>query len=394
MIQPRWWSLAWPGLCATLTGVGFARFSYTALIPFLVNAGGVTATQADYLGAANLAGYFMGAWTASALAQRLGSALCIRGSFALTALGLGLCAIPGGFWWIAPWRLLTGITGGVLMVLGPSFLLTQAPPAVRGRIGGVIYAGVGLGAGFGSLAVAPLAAAAPAWAWAGLAVGSALAGALTWGRWHDGTARGAPGALRHAKAPITLPLLLGGLAFAADGAGFIPHSIFWADFVTRELGRGAAIGNATWLLFGLGATFGPALAGALGDRIGLSRALIVVFVVKSAAVALPYAVTALPLLAASVLIVGALTPAIPAVFAGIVVEQVPARDQARFWGLATLGFGITQAGGGWAFSFAYSLIGLYQPLFLAGGAIEALGAVCAIAALSARKPTKSVPLPP
>ncbi|HVM77519.1 MAG TPA: YbfB/YjiJ family MFS transporter, partial [Stellaceae bacterium] len=105
MVQPPWWSLAWPGLCATLTGVGFARFSYTALIPFLVGAGEVSATQADYLGAANLAGYFIGAWIASTLARRLGSALSIRGSFVLTAVGLGLCVIPGGFWWIAPWRL-------------------------------------------------------------------------------------------------------------------------------------------------------------------------------------------------------------------------------------------------------------------------------------------------
>ena len=59
--MPSWWSLAWPGMCATITGVGFARFSYTAIIPFLVGAGEVTAPEADYLGAANLAGYFMGA---------------------------------------------------------------------------------------------------------------------------------------------------------------------------------------------------------------------------------------------------------------------------------------------------------------------------------------------
>ena len=389
MVLPRWWSLAWPGLCATLTGVGFARFSYTALIPFLVQSGVVSSTQADYLGATNLAGYFMGAWMASLLARRLGAALSIRGSFLLTALGLGLCVIPGGFWWIAPWRLLTGITGGVLMVLGPSFLLTQAPPAVRGRTGGAIYAGVGLGAGLGSLAVAPLAAITPAWAWGGLALGSLLAAAVTWGRWHDGVARAAPGAVHHVRAPITVPLLFTGLAFAVDGAGFIPHAIFWADFVTHELGRGAAIGNATWLLFGFGAIFGPSLAGALGDRIGLSRALLVAFMVKSIAVAMPVAFTSVPLLAISVLVVGALTPAMPALCAGVVAEQVPPRDQARLWGLATLGFGVAQAGGGWAFSYAYSLIGRYQPLYLAAAVIEALGAACAFAAIVATKRKKA-----
>jgi hypothetical protein len=33
------WRSAWPGLCATLTGVGLGRFAYTPLIPFLVAAG-------------------------------------------------------------------------------------------------------------------------------------------------------------------------------------------------------------------------------------------------------------------------------------------------------------------------------------------------------------------
>src|SRR5262249_23589372 len=149
--------LAWPGICATVTGVGFSRFSYTAIIPFLVGTGEVTAPQADYLGAANLAGYFAGALIAHRLALRTGSTLAIRGGFVLTVLGLGLSAIPGGFWWLMPWRFLIGVTGGVLMVLAPSFLLIQVPQAVRGRAGGVVYAGVGLGAGLGSLIVAPLA---------------------------------------------------------------------------------------------------------------------------------------------------------------------------------------------------------------------------------------------
>ncbi|MGE5202820.1 MAG: YbfB/YjiJ family MFS transporter [Acidobacteriota bacterium] len=381
MSQPRWWTLAWPGLCATLTGVGFARFSYTALIPFLVNSGAVSAAQADYLGAANLAGYFLGAWVASALAARFGTAPCIRASFILTTLGLALCVLPGGFWWIAPWRLLTGITGAVLMVLGPSFLLVQASPAERGRAGGVIYAGVGLGAGFGSLLVAPLASIGPAWAWAGLALAAAIATGITWAKWDNPAGLRPRPAKAGAGTRITLPLFLGGLAFTMDGAGFVPHSIFWADFVTRELGQGAAIGNATWLLFGLGAVFGPSLAGALGDRIGLSRALLAVFVVKAVAVALPYGITTLPALSLSVLVVGALTPAIPAVFAGVIAGQVPASDQARLWGFATLGFGLAQAGGGWAFSFSYSAIGRYQPLYLAGGLIEAIGAACALAAM-------------
>src|SRR5690348_1397324 len=172
--MPPWWTLAWPGLCASIAGVGFSRFSYTALIPFLVDSGLVTAPQADYLGAAGLAGYLVGALVAHRLALQTGNTIAIRGGLVLTILGLALSAIPGGFWWLTPWRFLVGITGGVLMVLAPSFLLIKVPPPVRGRAGGVIYAGVGLGAGLGSLIVAPLAAVSPAFAWLGLSAGAAL----------------------------------------------------------------------------------------------------------------------------------------------------------------------------------------------------------------------------
>jgi predicted MFS family arabinose efflux permease len=276
---------------------------------------------------------------------------------------------------------LVGITGGVLMVLAPSFLLTQAPPAVRGRTGGIIYAGVGLGAGLGSLIVAPLGSWSPVLAWLGLALGGALATAISWRRWHGGLALGAPGVALEAPSSLTLPLIFGGLAFAADGAGFIPHSVFWVDFVARELGLGTNIGSFTWLLFGLGAIVGPSLAGTLGDRIGLGRAYVAVFVVKAIAVALPWQISAVPVLALSSLTVGALTPALPALLSARVAELVPPRDQSRIWGWATLSFAVAQAGGAYGLSFAYELIGVYRPLYLVGALIEAAGAVCAALAL-------------
>ena len=55
------WRLGWPGLLATLDGVGLCRFAYTPLIPFMIGAGLLTDQEAAYLGAANLAGYLLGA---------------------------------------------------------------------------------------------------------------------------------------------------------------------------------------------------------------------------------------------------------------------------------------------------------------------------------------------
>src|ERR1700685_4544331 len=99
MAGQRWWGVAWPGLCATLSGVGFGRFTYTALIPYLISSGQVTAPSAAYLSGATLAAaaplgaYGVGALGATALAVRSAAATVLRVSFALTSLSFAACAI-------------------------------------------------------------------------------------------------------------------------------------------------------------------------------------------------------------------------------------------------------------------------------------------------------------
>jgi hypothetical protein len=63
----RWLLQTWPGTLATLNGVGFCRFAYTPLVPFMIAAGAVTEAEAAYLGAANLPGYLGGAALAAPL---------------------------------------------------------------------------------------------------------------------------------------------------------------------------------------------------------------------------------------------------------------------------------------------------------------------------------------
>src|SRR5260370_18884269 len=132
------WRHAWPGLLATLTGVGLCRFAYTPLIPFMIAAGVVTETGAAYLGAANVAGYLAGAALAAPLAARFGLGRAIRTCFAASVLALAACIWPGGFWRYVPWRFLAGPTGAILMVLAPSFLLAEMPAGERRRSGGAI----------------------------------------------------------------------------------------------------------------------------------------------------------------------------------------------------------------------------------------------------------------
>jgi predicted MFS family arabinose efflux permease len=374
----RPWRYSWPGLLATLDGVGLCRFAYTPLIPFMIGAGAVTETGAAYLGAANLAGYLAGAAGAAPLAGLVGLTRAIRGCFLLSILGLGACAWPGGFWWYSPWRFLAGAAGAMLMVLAPSFLLGTAPAGERGRHGGVIYTGVGAGIVLSSLVVPPLAGWSLSGVWAALALGALLTALATWGRWHGDAAivPSLPGRPR-----LGLAAWLVALAFGMDGVGFVPHNLFWVDYIARSLGQGMTAGAAQWLLLGIGAAVGPALAGRIGDAIGIGRALILVFAVKCVVVALPSLATSLPFLSLSSIMTGALTPGIAALCAARITTLVAPGLQTRAWGFATLVFGLFQAAGAYGMAFVYGRLHTYVPLYAAGAGFEGLGAVFAILAL-------------
>jgi predicted MFS family arabinose efflux permease len=388
-IEHRGWPAAWPDLCATLVGVGIGRFSYTPLIPFLIASGVVSESEAAYLGAAGVLGYLIGASLAARVAIRFGMTDSVRAAFILAVLSLAACAPQLGFWWFLPWRVLSGIAGAILMVLGPSLMLIRTVAGERGRAGGLIYTGVGLGAVIGSLVVAPLAALTSAYAWGALAIAAAVATLVSWRGWHGGpslarrspavaTARGVPGRLG-------LPLLCLIGAFAADGAGFVPHTIFWVDFITRELALGAASGFFNWLLFGIGAIAGPYAPGLIGDRLGLGAALVLVFAVKALVVALPTVTAAPPLLWLSSLVVGALSPGIATLISARVSQLVEPARQAPVWALATLLFSLAQAGSAYAMSFAFAQSGSYRPLYAAGALVETFGMLCCLGAMLASR---------
>jgi MFS family permease len=143
------WRPALSGLCACLIGIGLARFAYTPLIPALIEAEWFTASQAFYLGAANLAGYLAGALLAAPMAAWRSPVAMLRIMMLIATVSFFACAFPLSFlWsflWFFLWRFLSGYAGGALMVLAASTVLSAVPRSRRGLAGGVIFTGVGLG---------------------------------------------------------------------------------------------------------------------------------------------------------------------------------------------------------------------------------------------------------
>jgi len=377
------WRGAAAGFCAVMVGIGLARFAYAPLIPALVEGGWLSPAAAVYLGAANLAGYLAGALTANRVAESVPAPRLIRAAMAVAALSFVACALNWGIAWFTVWRFAAGVCGSLLMVLTPPTLMPHVPPRFRGRVGGIVFTGLGAGIVLSGTLIPVLAATGLVAAWLGLAVLAAVLTAVGWSGWPQ-VGAGVPGSDAGGLplTAITLPVALLLLAYAGDAMGFVPHTVFFVDYVARGLGRGLATGGGYWVLFGIGALAGPMLAGLAAERAGFGRSLTIALLVKGVAVAVLLVSAHPAVLAVSALAVGALTPAAASLASGRVAEIAGPAAQRRLWGWMTSAFAAAQAGTAYAMSAVFDLTGSHLILFAAGAAV--LLAAGAVSALSVR----------
>ena len=353
------------GLCAVLVGIGLARFAYTPLIPALIDAQWFTAAQAAYLGAANLAGYLIGALIGRRLAAASTTPLTLRAMMLVATVSFFASALPLSFLWFFVWRLLSGIAGGALMVLAAPSILPHIAPARRGLAGGVIFTGVGLGIAASGTLVPLLLRQGLATTWCALGALALLLTVLAWNGWPGDIAAG-PTSERPRQ--TTRPLLALYAEYGLNAAGQVPHMVFLVVYVALGLGRGIEIGAQYWVLFGLGAVLGPMLAGQLADRIGFARALRLAFLVQILGVALAVMQVGPLGLAVSSVVMGAAVPGVVPLVLGRVHELVPPEQRGPAWSFATTAFALGQAAGAYGLSFLYAQTGDYGLLFMLGTA--------------------------
>ncbi|SDN34588.1 YbfB/YjiJ family MFS transporter [Afipia sp. GAS231] len=385
------WRFAIAGLCASLVGLGLARFAYTPLIPALISAKWFSASDVVYLGAANLAGYLAGALLARPAAARIGAVAALRTMMLLATLSCLASSVPVSFLWFFVWRFLAGLTGGIIMVLAATVILPHTSPARRGIVGGVIFAGVGLGVAASGTLVPLLLQQGLQQAWIGLGVLSGVLTLISWTNWPKQApapyAAASPShPKRHRQSPAVRALLI---QYGLNAAALVPHMVFVVDFVARGLGQGIAAGSHYWVLYGLGAIVGPLLTGHLGDRTGFGPALRAAFLVEAVAVLLPAVSTAPVSLIVSSVIVGGFTPGIVPLVLGRIHELVPhsAEQQRATWGHATTSFALFQAAAAYGFSFLFARTGGdYLLLFQLGGGAAALAlAIDLVMALTVKR---------
>lgn len=373
------WPAMLAGVTATLVGIGLARFAYTPLIPVLIEVGWFSASQAVYLGAANLLGYFVGALSAHRLSEQFPARGVVGISLAIVVLSFLLCAWPSGFYWAFAWRLLSGLAGAVLMVTVPSIALSRTPPAQRARVGTLSFAGIGIGAVLAAVVIPVLLTFDLRATWLVLgAMALVAAVGCDWGMRRmplvdQPALENAEPMKKSKRLPIAVVLVMA--AYALDAAGFIPHTVFWVDYLARQNEFGQAAASLQWAIFGFGALCGPFFARRLVARLGWGGSLALVFGMKALAIAMPVMSLALVSQTLSSFLVGALVPGLTALTSGRLAEIVGPSGHKKAWGQATAAFAAAQALSGYGMSAAYNALGTYTPLYGVASGLLLLGVV-------------------
>lgn len=362
---------AFAGWAALFSGLGLARFAFTPLLPAMIEAGWFSPGGGAAQGAANLAGYLLGAAAAVPIARLVPIKPLLRAAMLLVAISLALCAagpagLPGGALLFGLARVLAGAAGGLLMALAPPAVLAFVAPERRGRMGGMMFAGVGCGI-TGSGIVLPwlIGIGLPA-AWVGLAAAALLLAALSWPLWPP--AAMPPRAA--SAAPAGLGRLIGG--YALNGLAIVPHMLLLSDFVARGLGAGVAAGAIVFALYGVGAACGPILGGRVADGIGFRTTIRAGIFLQVIAALLPALLPTLPAACVSAVAMGAMTPGLPPLVLGRAVELAGADRARRAWAGATIAYGVCQGLAAWATAAAFAATGRYAPLFVAATAFALL----------------------
>lgn len=312
------WRSALEAALILSVGMGFGRFSFTAVFPYMVEDAVITVQQGSWAASTNYAGYLLGALLAVKLHCKHAYRLCVWAVVG-TALTLALLALPLPVWAIL---LIRGVAGAIsaLGFIAVSLWLFEERKNFRGAP--VLYAGVGVGIALSAelLVVGAEVGLRSSGMWLLLAVVAVIMGAIA----VPGLlGRGKPSELsvqplvgaREPKLVATLPLVA---IYGLAGLGYIVTATYLPMLVHRAL---PTLQSAhVWAVFGVGAVPACFLWHSLHEKLGTRTALQWNLAVQAVGVGLPVLIESATSYMLSALLVGG-------TFTGTVTIAMPAAQR-------------------------------------------------------------------
>lgn len=370
-------------LCSTSLGIGILRFAYTALMPMTIDQHWWNSAFANQLANANLLGYLVGAVIAiKFIPERwISHCLIISALFgSLSLLACGFANLPALHYLF--WRLISGIAGGLLMVLGPSYALKQVTATEKKRLSLIAFSGIGVGILLTTTLLPQLGQFSVAIAWwvlGGLGFVLTLLLYLMLKHEQHQQSKASSTVLlvdtAHLNRAQIYPIVLVILAYFMSAIGYIPHSIYWVDFVVHERHHSQDFANLLWMIYGFGAVFGALTTYLCLQRYSNYASLWRLYALYSLAVFLPFYFTQSTVLIISSFFAGLFNPATVSLTASLLSEITPTHLQRQIWGIAVLVFATAQCIGGYLFAYLLEQALPYQQIFLIAACILTLATV-------------------
>lgn len=362
-------------LCMCL-GIGILRFSYTALLPSTREAFGWTVQFASILGSANLLGYLIGAFWAMRLPQTRVMAAYIQAAAFAGMFSLLSCAFSGfpDVWYLF-WRIISGISGGLIMILSPSIVAQCSELKDRFTINFIGFSGIGIGVLLATLFLPYLDQIATSTAWLILtgfaACISAILSLLLAGLKPLLATKSANGGQ---KAELDLLFFSLVAVYGCSAFAYVPHSLFWIDYLTQVLKLDLFWMNFNWILYGLGSALGAFSSYLLARKLGNFQALKILYSAYVFAIFIAvFSINPLYTFISSFL-TGLLNPAV-VFLTSYTILQLHGAAYKKLWSVATLIFASIQLIGGLSFSALQHFGVSYQQQFMLAASVLLLGTV-------------------
>jgi predicted MFS family arabinose efflux permease len=272
------------GLIAIAAAIGVGRFVYTPILPPMVEALGLSKSEAGFIASANFLGYLLGA-LAAALPTLPGARRgWLFGSLAISALTTAAMGLTESLPAFLVLRLAGGAASAFVLIIASTVVLEHLAEGGRGGLSSLHFAGVGIGIAVSAALVAGMLQAGQTWKALWLASGllslAAMIAAMMLLPARETPARAA-GAEATGTTDPALRRLVG--AYGLFGFGYIITATFLVAIV-RGTPAIAALEPVIWIVFGLAAAPSVALWTAIAAGLGMRKAFAAACVVEAVGV--------------------------------------------------------------------------------------------------------------
>jgi len=405
--------------------IGLGRFGYSAILPSMQEALGISTAAAGSLASWNLAGYVLSAAVGGILASRFGPRVVVTAGSIVAALGMFITGISEGMVAASGGRFLTGVGAGTVLVPSVALMSAWFDVRRRGMASGIVSSGASLALVIAGPVVPRIIenSADDGWRYAWyffaaltLAMGivtfivqrnrpytapHALAGegsiwtaepsrAMSAGRDDEGMAA-ALAAWKPAPVTIRTGSTVGmknvvssryawhmGFVYMAFGLAYMIYFTFFQKRLMADLELTSATAGNLFLIVGVASIFCGFLWGAISDRVGRGRALAGNLLLQGVAAALFAWWPSMPGLVISALLCGLTALAVPGIVGAGCGDQFGPRLASASLGFVTIFIGVGQVVGPYLAGQMADSFGSLKYSYVLSAGIFFAGAILAV----------------